>query len=136
MNEMPAETLSVVVERELGYPPEKIWRALTQPHLIEEWLMKNNFMPNVGHQFNLSADWGVVDCKVQTVEPNKTLTYTWNTKDLESVVTWTLVPTDTGTVLHMSQTGFRPSQQPYYRGAIAGWQRFFANLEGVIAKMG
>jgi len=31
MNKQAAETLSVVVERELPYPPEKIWRALTQP---------------------------------------------------------------------------------------------------------
>jgi uncharacterized protein YndB with AHSA1/START domain len=38
-----AETRSVVVEREIPYPPEKIWRALTQPHLLEEWLMKNDF---------------------------------------------------------------------------------------------
>lgn len=134
MNETSIETLSVVVEREIAHPPEKLWRALTQPHLIEEWLMKNNFKPDVGHRFNLSADWGVVDCQVQAIEPNKTLTYTWNTKDLESVVTWTLIPTSTGTFLRMEQTGFRPDQQPYYRGAMVGWQRFFGNLEEVMAR--
>ena len=79
MNERSAEALSVVVERELSYPPEKIWRALTQPHLIEEWLMKNDFKPTVGHRFNLRGDWGgVLDCEVVTVEPNRTLSYTWN----------------------------------------------------------
>jgi uncharacterized protein YndB with AHSA1/START domain len=52
-------------------------RALTQPHLIDEWLMKNDFRPVVGHRFNLRADWGVVDCQVLAVEPNKTLSYTW-----------------------------------------------------------
>lgn len=135
MNETPTETLSVVVERELAHTPEKIWRALTQPHLIKEWLMNNDFKPDVGHRFNLSADWGVVDCKVRAVEPNTTLTYTWNTKDLESVVTWTLVPTSTGTFLRMEQTGFRPDQQPYYQGAKAGWPRFFANLEEVVARL-
>lgn len=76
MNERPTEPLSVVIEREIPHPPEKVWRALTQPHLIEEWLMKNDFKPVVGHRFNLSADWGVVDCEVQTIEPNKMLTYT------------------------------------------------------------
>lgn len=135
MNETSTETLSVVVERELAHAPEKIWRALTQPHLIKEWLMNNDFKPDVGHRFNLSADWGVVDCKVRAVEPNTTLTYTWNTKDLESVVTWTLVPTSTGTFLRMEQTGFRPDQQPYYQGAKAGWPRFFANLEEVVARL-
>jgi hypothetical protein len=60
MNETSAETRSVVVERELPFPLEKIWRALTQPHLIEEWLMKNDFKPVVGHRFDLRADWGAV----------------------------------------------------------------------------
>ncbi len=71
MSNTATETLSVVVEREIPFPPEKIWRALTQPHLIEEWLMKNDFKPVVGHSFNLRADWGAVDCRVLSVEPNK-----------------------------------------------------------------
>jgi uncharacterized protein YndB with AHSA1/START domain len=136
MNETVTETGSVVVEREIPHPPEKIWRALTQPHLIGEWLMTNNFRPVVGHSFDLSADWGAVGCRVLTVEPNRTLSYTWDTKDLESLVTWTLTPTSTGTRLRMEQTGFRPDQQPYYRGAKVGWQRFFANLEQVLARTG
>jgi uncharacterized protein YndB with AHSA1/START domain len=128
------ETRSVVVEREIPHPPEKIWRALTQPHLIEAWLMKNDFTPVVDHRFNLSADWGTVDCQVQTAEPNKTLSYTWDTKDLRSVVTWTLTPTGTGTILRMEQSGFRPDQQPYYQGATAGWPRFLAALERVLER--
>src|SRR5215470_3245484 len=71
MNETSTEARSVVVERELPYPPEKIWRALTQPHLIEEWLMKNDFKPVVEHRFNFRADWGAVDCRVVAVEPNR-----------------------------------------------------------------
>jgi len=128
------ETRSVVVEREVPFPPEKIWRALTQSHLIEEWLMKNDFKPDESHRFNLTAGWGVVDCQVQTVEPNKTLSYTWDTKDLKSVVTWTLTPTSAGTHLRMEQSGFRSDQQPYFRGAKVGWQQFFAKLEEVLAR--
>lgn len=135
MTETSAETLSVVVEREMPYPPEKIWRALTQPHLISEWLMNNNFAPVAGHRFGLSADWGGVDCEVQVVEPHKALSYTWDTKDLRSIVTWTLSPTSTGTHLKMEQTGFKPNQQPYFQGAKAGWPHFFAALENVLAKM-
>src|SRR5262249_33908800 len=59
------ETRSVVIERETPPPPEKLGRALTQPHLIEEWLMKNDFKPVMGHQFNPRGDWGgVLDCEV------------------------------------------------------------------------
>lgn len=134
MTPTATETLSVVVEREIAYPPEKIWRALTQPHLIEEWLMKNDFKPAVGHGFNLRANWGVLDCQVLEVEPNKTLSYTWNGLGLESVVTWTLTATTTGTHLRMEQTGFRSDQQQAYQGAKFGWPRFFANLEQVLAR--
>ena len=135
MSKPAAETRSVVVERELPFPPEKIWRALTQPHLIEEWLMQNDFKPVVDHRFNLRADWGAVDCQVLAVEPNKTLSYTWGAYGLASVVTWTLTPTSTGTHLRMEQLGFRPDQQQAYQGARFGWPRFFANLEQVLGRI-
>ena len=134
MTDTATETHSVVVEREMPYPPEKIWRALTQPHLIEEWLMKNDFQPKVDHRFNLRGDWGAVDCRVMVVEPNKTLSYTWAAMGLESVVTWTLTPTSTGTRLRMEQAGFRPDQQQAYQGAKYGWQQFFAKLEQTLSK--
>ena len=135
MNETATETRAVVVEREIAFPPEKLWRALTQPHLIEEWLMKNDFTPVVGHSFNLRGDWGAVDCKVLTVEPNKTLSYTWGAMGLESVVTWTLTPTSTGTHLRMEQAGFRKDQEQAYQGAKYGWKQFFANLEKMLARI-
>ena len=128
----PDTTRSLVVEREMPHPPEKIWRALTQSPLIEEWLMKNDFQPAVGHRFNLRADWGAVDCQVLTIEPSKTLSYTWAAMGLESVVTWTLTPTSEGTRLRMEQSGFRPDQQQAYQGANYGWQNFIANLERVV----
>jgi uncharacterized protein YndB with AHSA1/START domain len=135
MTEATSETRSVVIERDLPHPPEKIWRALTQGHLIEEWLMKNDFKPVVDHRFNLRADWGAVDCQVTAVEPNKKLSYTWAAFGLESVVTWTLIPTSTGTHLRMEQSGFRADQQQAYQGARGGWQQFFAALERVLARI-
>jgi uncharacterized protein YndB with AHSA1/START domain len=137
------ETRSVVVEREIPHPPEKIWRALTQPHLMEEWLMKNDFKPAVAHRFQFRSDYlpnGALDCEVLEVEPNKKLAYTWNsTSDnaafaLQSVVTFTLTPTRAGTQLRMEQSGFRPDQRQAFGGALQGWQRFLANLEQVVAR--
>jgi uncharacterized protein YndB with AHSA1/START domain len=130
-----AETRSVVVERDIPFPPEKIWRALTQPQLIEEWLMKSEFRPVIGHRFELRAEWGVVQCEVRSVEQHRTLSYSWGDHDLESVVTWTLVPTQSGTRLRMEQTGFRPDQPRYFGGARAGWPRFLDRLEQVVAQM-
>ena len=135
MSKTTTETLSVILERETSYPPEKIWRALTQPDLIEQWLMKNDFKPVVGHRFNLRADWGAVDCQVLAVEPSNTLSYTWAAMGLESVVTWTLTATGTGSHLRMGQSGFRPDQQQAYQGAKYGWQKFLAGLERVAGEM-
>ena len=132
MNDTSAETLSVVVEREVPFPAERIWRALTQPHLIEEWLMTNDFKPVVDHGFYLRGDWGAAACRVLAIEQHKTLSYTWDAMGLESVVTWTLTPTNTGTQLRMEQSGFRPDQQQAYRGAQFGWRKFFAELERVV----
>lgn len=129
------ETRSVVLERDLPYPPEKIWRALTETSLIEQWLMKNDFAPAVGRQFKFSADWGSVDGKVLSAEPNKSLSYTWTAYGLESVVTWTLTPTSTGTHLRMEQSGFRADQEQAYKGAQYGWQNFLNQLEQVTAKL-
>jgi uncharacterized protein YndB with AHSA1/START domain len=131
----PEAARSVVIERDMPHPPEKVWRALTQPHLIAEWLMNNDFNPVVDHRFNLRAEWGSVDCQVLAVEPHKRLSYTWAALGLESVVTWTLTPTSTGTHLRMEQSGFRTDQQQAYQGAQFGWPRFLGALEQVVARL-
>lgn len=136
MNNTAQELRTVVVEREFPYPPEKLWRALTQPHLIEAWLMKSDFMPVAGHRFNFRADWGSVDCEVTEIEPQRTLSYTWSAMGLESVVTWTLDPSNKGTHLRMEQSGFRLDQEQAYQGAKFGWKNFFNTLEQVLAKEG
>jgi uncharacterized protein YndB with AHSA1/START domain len=135
------ETRTAIVEREFPFPPERLWRALTQPHLIEEWLMNNDFAPKVGHQFKLKGEWGgVLDCEVKTVEPEKTLAYTWDFRhddpayNLQSVVTFTLTKTATGTRLRMEQAGFQPGQKAAYGGALQGWKAFFEKLDQLLAR--
>jgi len=137
-------TRSIVVERVMHHTPEKVWRALTQGPLIEEWLMKNDFRPVVGHKFNFRAEpmpqWnGVVDCEVLIVEPNKRLSYSWNASGdeaangLKTIVTWTLTPADGGTHIRMEQSGFRPEDERFFQGANYGWQKMVAGLERVTA---
>lgn len=143
MSASGAETRTVMVEREFAHAPEKLWRALTQPHLIEAWLMKNDFAPKVGHQFKLRGEWGgVLDCEVLTIEAGKSLAYTWDfihedpAYNLKSVVTLTLTPTAGGTRLRMEQEGFRPDQKQAFGGAHAGWKQFLDKLDGLLAKEG
>jgi len=129
------ETRTVVVERELPHAPEKVWRALTQPHLIEAWLMKNDFAPVQGHQFTLTGDWGSVTCEVLTIEPHTKLVYSWTAMGMGTVVTLVLTPTKAGVHLRVEQSGFptEPSTDRYFNGAQYGWTAFTAKLDEVLA---
>lgn len=142
MTDAASETRTVVVERDIPFPPEKLWRALTQPHLIAEWLkMTTDFQPVVGRAFGLTGDWGGLTGEVLTVEPHTTLAYTWNHAHddpayaLNSVVTFTLTPTDEGTHLRIEQAGFRPDQKQALGGATYGWRQHLENLETVVAQL-
>jgi len=135
-----APTRTLVVERELPHSPEKVWHALTQSSLMEEWLMKNDFQPVVGHRFNFRAtpvpNWnGVIDGEVLVVEPNSRLAYSWGSMGLESVVTWTLTPTKGGTHVRMEQSGFRAEEDANYKGARYGWTKFIGDLERVVGRL-
>ena len=132
------DTRTLVIEGEMPYPPEKIWRALTEGALIKEWLMDNDFQPVVGHSFKFRStpvpNWnGIIESQVLVVEPNKKLSYSWGSLGLESVVTFTLTPTDAGTHVRMEHSGFGSDQDAAYKGANYGWQKFLGGLEKVVA---
>ena len=132
-----ATTRTLVIEREMPHPPEKVWRALTEGKLMEEWLMKNDFQPVVGHRFKFRAtpvpNWnGVIDSEVLVVDPISRLSYGWGSMGLETVVSWTLTPTTGGTHVRMEQSGFPSEEGPNYKGAKYGWQKFISNMERVV----
>jgi len=132
---------TLVIEKEMSHPPEKIWRALTQGALIKEWLMDNDFQPVVGHKFNFRSTpnphWdGIIQSEVLVVEPNQKLSYTWSSLGLVTVVVWTLTATGGGTLVRMEQSGFRADQDQAYQGANYGWRKFVSLLEKVVNGLG
>jgi uncharacterized protein YndB with AHSA1/START domain len=136
----PAPTRTLVIEREMPHLPEKIWRALTEGQLIEEWLLKNDFQPVVGHRFSFRREpvgnWnGVIVCEVLVVELNSRLSYSWGAMGMETVVAWTLTATERGTHLRMEQSGFGPDREANYKGAKYGWKNFIDKLEHVVGGM-
>jgi uncharacterized protein YndB with AHSA1/START domain len=144
MTELATATRSIVVERVMPHSPENIWRALTQAPLIEEWLMRNDFQPVVGHRFNFRATpmggWnGVADCEVLVLEPPRRLAWSQNASGeqaadgLRSVVTWTLTPVEGGTHVRMEHAGFRPQDEVGYQAMRGGWPRIIGGLERVAA---
>ena len=142
----PPTTRVVVVERRVPHSLDKVWRALTQAPLLEDWLMANEFAPVVGHHFTFHMPpmegWnGVTDGEVLSVVPQAELSYTWNASGdeaadgLKTVVTWTLEQQADGVLVRMEQSGFRPQDQRNEMGAKYGWERNLGRLEAVVAEL-
>lgn len=132
-------TDSFVIERIMPHPPEKIWRALTQVRLLDQWLLKSDFKPIQGHRFCFHApanpNWnGIVNCEVLTVQPLERLSYRWDATaaGVQTVVSWTLTPIPEGTIVRMEQSGFKPEQTQAYYGARGGWNRFIDHLTQIL----
>ena len=133
---MATKTKSIVAEYDLPHPPKKVWRILTEPKLLEAWLMPNDIAAVVGHKFNFRAhpigNWdGIVWCEMLTVEPHTRLRYSWRGKAptdekpdhvLDTVVTWTLNPKPGGTLLRLDHDGFTDADQMGYEQMSGGWK--------------
>lgn len=105
------------------HPPERVWRALTEPAALGDWLMKTDHQPKVGHRFEFRAEpmmgWdGVVRCEVLEADPPRRLVWSWwgGGKNPRTTVTWTLSPVPGGTKLRLEHTG------------LAGFQGFLMRM--------
>jgi uncharacterized protein YndB with AHSA1/START domain len=128
------------------HPPETVWEYLTKPELMELWLMKNNFQPVIGADFQFrtnpipSLDFdGITYCKVLEIVPFKKLSYSWRCGPgegkitLDSVVIWKLEPTDKGTDLFLEHSGFEKAENlEFYNGLMHGWLKKFQKIEDLL----
>jgi uncharacterized protein YndB with AHSA1/START domain len=127
---------AITVDTELPYPPAAVWRALTDPAALAEWMMPvHDFAPVVGQRFQVRAKpmpgWdGIVDCEVLDVDEPHRLAYSWRGSRMRAgtTVRWTLDPLPGGgTRLRLEHTGFTG-----LGGAVlglmhrGGWRKFVA----------
>lgn len=130
----PSQHQSLRFEYPLAHSPQKVWRALTEPSLLERWLLPvRNLLLDEGTNFTFHADpqpgWdGTVSCRLLESDPPHRLRYTWVVGDMDTVVTFTLEPTSSGTRLVLEHTGFQAHQKPNFGGARYGWGLFGARL--------
>ena len=138
----PSQTDSISFEFELPHAPEKVWRALTDPVLLTEWLLPVvGFDVTPGAAFTFKTQpypgWGgIVNCRILEIEAHRKVSYTWVVGDmLDAVVTFTLTPTASGTRLSLVQSGFKPEQKQNFGGARYGWKMMGGKLVDLLARI-
>ena len=138
----PGQTESITFEFDLPHAPEKVWRALTDPALLAEWLLPVvglDFAPGTAFTFRTEPHpgWdGTVNCRMLEIEAHRKLRYTWVVGDfLDTVVTFTLTPTASGTRLSLVQSGFKPDQKQNFGGARYGWRMMGGKLVDLLARI-
>jgi uncharacterized protein YndB with AHSA1/START domain len=135
-----SETLSFEID--LQHSPQKVWRALTEPELLAQWLLPVtglDLAQGAAFTFNTRpvGGWdGVVKCRVLENDAHKKLSYAWVVGDMEldTVVTFTLSPRPSGTRLSIVQSGFKPHQKQAFGGARYGWNMMGGKLIDLLAK--
>lgn len=137
----PSEARSISFEFDLHHPPEKVWRALTDPALLADWLLPViDLELEPGAEFTFKTEphpgWdGTVNCRFVEIEPHRKLSYTWSVPFLDTVVTFTLTPTASGTRLSLVQSGFTPDQKRELGGARYGWKMMGDKLSDLLARI-
>jgi uncharacterized protein YndB with AHSA1/START domain len=138
----PGQTDSLSFEFDLRHAPEKVWRALTDPALLAEWLLPvAGLALEPGNAFTFKTqpfpDWdGIVSCRVLESETHRKLSYTWVVGEmLDTVVTFTLTPTASGTRLSLVQSGFKPEQKQNFGGARYGWNMMGGKLVELLERI-
>jgi uncharacterized protein YndB with AHSA1/START domain len=138
------DTRSFTMEFDLPHPPAKVWRALTEPELLAQWLMTTDMKLAVGQGFTFKTaptqGWdGVVNCEMKEIEHHKRIRYSWSSLGLDTEITWTLAPTSKGgTLLRLEHSGFPLGKAPlpYFEGAKMGWQNMAGQrLPGVLGQL-
>ena len=137
-----AQTEAISFEFELRHSPEKVWRALTDPALLAEWLLPvvdPALQLEAGAAFTLKAPpqpgWdGIVNGRFVEIEAHRKLSYTWKVGELDTVVTFALTPTASGTHLSLVQSGFKPHQKQNWGGARYGWKLMGGRLVELLAR--
>ncbi len=138
---IPSQTESISFEFDLHHSPEKVWRALTEPALLTEWLLpvvELKLEPGAAFTFKTQPypGWdGIVNCRILEIETHKKLSYTWGAGGMDNVVTFTLTPTASGTCLSLVQSGFKPDQTKNFGGARYGWKMMGGKLVDLLARI-
>jgi uncharacterized protein YndB with AHSA1/START domain len=136
-----SQTESISFEFDLHHLPEKVWRALTDPVLLAEWLLPVvELKLEPGAAFTLKTrpqpGWdGIVNCRILEIEAHRKLSYTWAVGDMDTVVTFALTPTASGTRLSLVQSGFKPDQKQNFNGARYGWKMMGGKLVDLLARI-
>jgi uncharacterized protein YndB with AHSA1/START domain len=120
------ERWTLVLVRDLPYPPAKVWTAITDPEQLREWAPFDADR-NLGAVGNVTLTTvrapspHVTETQVRRADPPRTLEYTWGGNDLR----WELEPAGAGTRL----TLWHNIDRRFISMGAAGWHICFDVLD-------
>ena len=118
-----AEKRSIAFECDLPEAPEKVWRALTTPEIVSEWLLPTDLRPEQGASFAFrdpAAGDEPIECEVLAVDAERSIRFSWRDADarrsgLDSTVTFEIAATPSGgthlTIVHEVRHAVAVSQR-------------------------
>ncbi|AYL95707.1 SRPBCC family protein [Mucilaginibacter celer] len=130
-----------------AHPAEMVWEYLTNADLMAQWIMKNDFQPIVGFDFQFrtgpmpALDFdGIIYCKVLEVVPFEKLSYSWKSGPgdgvitLDSVVIWKLEPKENGTEVFLEHSGFSDTVNlDLYNAMNGGWAQKLPAINNLLS---
>ena len=94
-----------VLSRQYDHDAAAVWRMLTEPQAMAQWLAPGSIELRVGGAVRIDfADSGtVIDSRVTALEPGRVLAYSWSSgSEPERPMRWELAPVQGGTRLTLT----------------------------------
>ena len=143
----------LVLTRLMDAPPDKVYRAWTEPELVKQWFApapwtiaraEMDVRPGGASLVVMrSPEGNEMPCPGVFLEvvPNRRLVYAWKGGDerntgygapLDTVVTWSLTPVEAGTRIRLVHAGFViPRNESAYTGMSGGWKKVVRQLDEI-----
>jgi uncharacterized protein YndB with AHSA1/START domain len=132
--------MTIEITKGIDAPLERVFRALTDADELGRWWTSSTESdPRTGGEFAYRFEFEdksrnhVYDGRYEDVTPNERVRFPWNGRFGETTVEFALKPSDGGTELTLTHSGWTEDAEDVRQMHIQGWSFFLGNLEGYLS---